>query len=167
MSASSRPTRRPNDRSPSARLTAVVDLPTPPLPDATAITWATPGMRWVFGCFDGPGRGDGAAVLAGSPPPSRSAVSVANTPVTPGTARTAFSAARRTFSMPRRFGRIDEDREHHPTARIDDDIGQAAGLDQSCAALIHGDVGQCLHHPLTCHRHDGPPWLRYLLCLHV
>ncbi len=44
MSASSRPTRRPRSRRPSARLSAVVDLPTPPLPEATAMTAATPGI---------------------------------------------------------------------------------------------------------------------------
>ncbi len=43
MSASSRPTRSPALRSPSARLHAVVDFPTPPLPDATAITCRMPG----------------------------------------------------------------------------------------------------------------------------
>src|SRR5207302_9012255 len=49
MSASSRPTRRPRSRRPSARLSAVGDLPTPPLPEATAITAATPG---ISACFD-------------------------------------------------------------------------------------------------------------------
>src|SRR3569833_3123612 len=44
MSASSTPTLRPWSRRPSARLTAVVDLPTPPLPEATAMTASTPGM---------------------------------------------------------------------------------------------------------------------------
>src|SRR6266436_3903141 len=49
MSASSRPTRRPRSRKPSARLSAVVDLPTPPLPEATAMTAATPG---ISDCLD-------------------------------------------------------------------------------------------------------------------
>src|SRR6266851_2208075 len=44
MSASSRPTRAPESWSDAARLTATVDLPTPPLPDPTAITCLTPGM---------------------------------------------------------------------------------------------------------------------------
>ena len=44
MSASSMPTLSPRSRSPSARLTAVVDFPTPPLPEATAIMAPTPGM---------------------------------------------------------------------------------------------------------------------------
>ena len=49
MSASSRPTRKPRSRKPSARFSAVVDFPTPPLPDATAITAETPG---ISDCFD-------------------------------------------------------------------------------------------------------------------
>src|SRR5580700_103580 len=44
MSASSTPTLRPRSRKASARLTAVVDLPTPPLPDATAMMAPTPGI---------------------------------------------------------------------------------------------------------------------------
>ena len=43
MSASRMPTRRPFAFSASARLTAVVDLPTPPLPLATATIASTPG----------------------------------------------------------------------------------------------------------------------------
>ncbi len=44
MSASRMPAFKPMAWKPSARLTAVVDLPTPPLPDATAIRCFTPGM---------------------------------------------------------------------------------------------------------------------------
>src|SRR5215203_1542503 len=43
MSASSRPTRLPCACSARARLVATVDLPTPPLPLATATTCLTPG----------------------------------------------------------------------------------------------------------------------------
>jgi len=43
MSASSIATLAPSDLRASARLTAVVDLPTPPLPEATAIIFLTPG----------------------------------------------------------------------------------------------------------------------------
>src|SRR5947199_9929597 len=43
MSASSRPTLAPAWASARARLTATVDLPTPPLPLATATTWRMPG----------------------------------------------------------------------------------------------------------------------------
>src|SRR3984885_16230789 len=49
MSASSRPTRKPRSRKPSARLIAVVDFPTPPLPEATATMAATPG---ISACLD-------------------------------------------------------------------------------------------------------------------
>src|SRR5262249_19362194 len=43
MSASSTPMRKPLALSPSARLAATVDLPTPPLPEATAMIAPTPG----------------------------------------------------------------------------------------------------------------------------
>ena len=49
MSASRSPTERPSICRPSARLQAVVDLPTPPLPEATAMTWRTPGSACAFG----------------------------------------------------------------------------------------------------------------------
>src|SRR5579859_6992614 len=47
MSASSTPTVAPESRSAAARLTATVDLPTPPLPEATAMVCLTPGIAWV------------------------------------------------------------------------------------------------------------------------
>ena len=43
MSASSRPTEAPAWASATARLTLTVLLPTPPLPEATAMTFLTPG----------------------------------------------------------------------------------------------------------------------------
>src|SRR5215203_4190209 len=43
MSASSSPAFNPMAAKPSARLHEVVDLPTPPLPEATAMTCLTPG----------------------------------------------------------------------------------------------------------------------------
>ena len=49
MSASRRPTRAPSRARLTARFTATVDLPTPPLPDATAIVFFTPGMRSAAG----------------------------------------------------------------------------------------------------------------------
>src|SRR6266487_1769898 len=49
MSASRIPTRAPASCSDAARLTATVDLPTPPLPDPTAITCLTPGMAGSCG----------------------------------------------------------------------------------------------------------------------
>src|SRR5665647_1020052 len=49
MSASSRPTLAPNWARARASPTETVDLPTPPLPLATAMTWATPGMGDFWG----------------------------------------------------------------------------------------------------------------------
>src|ERR1700692_3464896 len=59
MSASSTPTRWPMACRPSARLTAVVDLPTPPLPEATAIMCLMPATWITF--RPAPGAGGGAA----------------------------------------------------------------------------------------------------------
>jgi hypothetical protein len=44
ISASNRPTLAPLARRLSAKLTLTVDLPTPPFPDATAITFLTSAM---------------------------------------------------------------------------------------------------------------------------
>src|ERR1700716_997659 len=49
MSASSTPTLAPERLSPAARFTATVDLPTPPLPDATAIVCLIPGIAMPWG----------------------------------------------------------------------------------------------------------------------
>src|SRR3954470_13534977 len=68
MSASIRPTAPPRDRRASARLAATVDLPTPPLPLATAITCRIPGsdsfccVPWP--CMDAVSLGDGLAQFA-------------------------------------------------------------------------------------------------------
>src|SRR5437899_12133781 len=123
MSASSRPTRKPRSRRPSARLSAVVDLPTPPLPEATAITAATPGISACFdigdaapcggrcaatGCTPGEcecacrcGAGAADADPGDGVPGLRSAVSAIIAAVTPGIARTAASACARTLSQAR------------------------------------------------------------------
>src|SRR4051794_19919719 len=95
-------------------LAAVVDLPTPPLPDATAMMCFTPGTPAfdVAAAARGPGvagpgeprPGDAGprdarpGVAAPGEPGVRSAVSVARTPVTPGGLRTASSAAFRIGS---------------------------------------------------------------------
>ena len=50
MSASSMPTVAPSAASASARLTAVVDLPTPPLPEATAMMFLMPGISFTPRC---------------------------------------------------------------------------------------------------------------------
>src|ERR1700724_3710916 len=65
MSASRTPTRSPLACNPSARLAATVDLPTPPLPDATATIAPTPGtapraVRTPAGPPAAPCRGGGA-----------------------------------------------------------------------------------------------------------
>src|SRR5437588_8267510 len=65
MSASIRPTAEPRPRSASARLAATVDLPTPPLPLATAITCRMPGRDtfccgpWPWECMGVVSVGDG------------------------------------------------------------------------------------------------------------
>src|SRR6266850_6403548 len=48
MSASRMPVFSPSAAKPSARLQEVVDLPTPPLPEPTAMTCLTPGMPAAF-----------------------------------------------------------------------------------------------------------------------
>src|SRR5437870_8098216 len=118
MSASSRPTRKPRSRRPSARLSAVVDLPTPPLPEATAMTAATPGISACFDIGDAAPCGGRCAATGCTPgececacrcgvgaadgdPGLRSAVSAIIAAVTPGIARTAASACARTLSQAR------------------------------------------------------------------
>src|SRR5487761_2086778 len=112
MSASSRPTRKPRSRRPSARLSAVVDYPTPPLPEATAITAAMPGISDCFDIGDAGPCGGLWAETGATPwawrcgagaagPGLRSAVSAIMATVTPGIARTAASACARTLSQAR------------------------------------------------------------------
>src|SRR6195256_6476348 len=113
MSASSKPTRKPRSRRPNARLSAVVDLPTPPLPEATAITAAIPGISDCFDIGDTGLCGGRCDETGGTPcacrcggggaaePGLRSAVSAIMATVTPGMARTAASAWARTLSQAR------------------------------------------------------------------
>src|SRR5438128_12522922 len=61
MSASRMPVFNPSAAKPSARLHAVVDLPTPPLPEATAMTCLTPGMPAAFEVARALGSGWGPA----------------------------------------------------------------------------------------------------------
>src|SRR5581483_12165028 len=85
MSASIRPTRAPRALSARARLAATVDLPTPPLPLATATTWRTPGnsilgMPPAGGCMGAPWRDRKDALSGGSQSralPSRAALRAA------------------------------------------------------------------------------------------
>src|SRR6266581_4243393 len=78
MSASSSPTEAPLLRRAAARLTATVDLPTPPLPDAMAMVCLTPGR-----ISEGLGRRNAGRTLA---------VIRMSTPVTPGSSPIASSA---------------------------------------------------------------------------
>src|SRR5918994_3573670 len=98
MSASRRPTESPSICRPSARLQAVVDLPTPPLPEATAMTWRTPGSACAFGDGALAGRPGVTAGAVAGPFGARSAVRLANTPLTPGRPRRAVPPACRTGS---------------------------------------------------------------------
>src|SRR3989304_6231066 len=66
------PTRSPCSFRARARLTAVVDLPTPPLPEATAMMLATPGTPpgRCLASRAAPGLvGDPCWLAAGAPPP--------------------------------------------------------------------------------------------------
>src|SRR6266850_237400 len=113
MSASSRPTRKPRSRRPSARFKAVVDFPTPPLPEATAMTAAIPGISDCFDIGDAGLCGGRCDETGGTPCPGRcgggvagepglrSAVSAIIATETPGIARTAASAWARTLSQAR------------------------------------------------------------------
>ena len=72
------PTRLPAFESASARLTATVVLPTPPLPAPTAMTFLTPGT--------------GIEPFSGALTERTCAVIVTRTSETPGSARTSASA---------------------------------------------------------------------------
>src|SRR5262245_37779835 len=90
MSESSSPTRAPSWASVTARLAATVDLPTPPLPLATATTCRTSGMRlesWAMARWAASSRAGG-----------RTTFMLTWAFATPGTARTARSTSSRTFS---------------------------------------------------------------------
>ena len=147
MSASKMPTFRPRSRRPSARLTAVVDLPTPPLPDATAMIEVTPGMPAGDGAVP-PSRGRAApggicGRRCGAVPPTplaRSAVSATSTDCDArhGAGR-GFGAGAHGFPFLHRAG-IDADGEKH-LAVGDDDVGQRAGLGE-LLALRARDFGQ-------------------------
>ena len=99
MSASRIPIFQPSAASESARLTAVVDLPTPPLPDATAMMRLMPGMARLRGaagrCWC-PGAGWACDVAATA---GFSDVNVTTAPVASGSALIADSASRRIVSI--------------------------------------------------------------------
>ena len=140
---------------------AVVDLPTPPLPDATAMTCVTPGMIWARGegaCAGRPGVGEGD--VAGPLAAGRSAVRLANTPETPGSFRTAASAASRAGSARRRLARIDRDREHDPAGRVDQDLRQPPGRGEARAALAERHGRERLQDLFAGDRHSVAPETR-------
>ena len=84
---------------PSARLAATVDLPTPPLPEATATIARTPGTAPRAVRRRRSGRRRRARLrLRGAARGGACAVSTAVTESTPGSASTAFSAALRNGS---------------------------------------------------------------------
>ena len=97
-SASSSPTRQPSSAIATARLAATVDLPTPPLPEATATIWRTPAT--LSGARRGAARPAGACEwpAAGGAPGARSEVRVTIAALTPSTPRSAVSAALRIGS---------------------------------------------------------------------
>src|SRR6516165_6863384 len=148
MSASRMPTLSPTSRSPRARLTAVVDLPTPPLPEATAMIASTPGTPIGEGALRGAGP---LAARSGAGGCLRSAVSATIADSTPGTARTAASA--RAHAFPGLHGsRIDRDREEH-LAVADHHLRELAARRER-RAVWAGDPGEAVENLLFggCHR---------------
>jgi hypothetical protein len=79
------PTRPPQRASASARFTATVVLPTPPLPAPTAMMFFTPGS--------------GGRPISGADTERTLAVMRTSTAVTPGNARTAAVACSRSWSF--------------------------------------------------------------------
>ena len=84
MSASSMPTDAPSAARASAMLTAVVDLPTPPFPEATAMMFFTPGTSFTPRCAT-----CGATLAA----------TLTVTPPTPGSARSRAATCLRIGSI--------------------------------------------------------------------
>ena len=89
MSASSMPTVAPSAARASARFTAVVLLPTPPLPEATAMMFLMPGTSFTPRCTACE------TILA---------VTFALTLATPGSCRSRSVTCARTFSITPRAG---------------------------------------------------------------
>src|SRR5580704_15445492 len=95
ISASRTPTRQPSEARPSARLTQVVDLPTPPLPEATAMMLEIPGMAMPRGDASFGDAGFGGEGLGGA---CFSEVRLTSALATPANFLTAASAAARIGS---------------------------------------------------------------------
>ena len=103
MSASRMPTFEPERLKPEREIDRTVDLPTPPLPDATAMMAPTPGTPAFGGRCPGSGMASsgGGGLPGGALPGLRSAVNATITCSTPRTPRTAASAAARSGSRSR------------------------------------------------------------------
>ncbi len=140
------PTLSPRSRRPSARLTAVVDLPTPPLPEATAMMAPTPGMPvgacgarapgcgragagcawvwdWVCGRLGGAARTCARRTFAGQSDQCRRHA---------GNRAYGLLGAGADRLPLRHGGGVDSDREEH-LAVGDEDVGQRAGFGQRLA----------------------------------
>ena len=137
MSASSRPTAAPSRASATARFTATVLLPTPPLPDATASTFFTPGSS-CSGVR-------GAARRTVAPQVS----STVSTPIGSSAAWTRVSisslsgqAGRRQLDLERDLGAVDHEVPNHVPR---DEVAAELRLLHLAQGLHHGGFGD-LHH---------------------
>ena len=142
MSASSTPTRAPSAASASARLAAVVDLPTPPLPLATATMFLTPGIsltpRWtacdVVFCE-----------------------TLTLTRATPGSFASAScdQALQEVVLASRRIAELDVDAD---AVAVDSDLAHRFRRDEIAARVGIGDAVQCLLDVGLGHGHGSPRW---------
>ena len=103
MSQSSRPTRAPRWVRAQARFTEQVDLPTPPLPLATATMRLMPGTLFWFWNAP-PGAVPGAAAVAAG------CLTSTKTWVTPGWARMTFSHSALTMRAASGLGEVSSSR---------------------------------------------------------
>src|SRR5271166_6246448 len=128
MSASSTPTLSPLAFKPSAKLAATVDLPTPPLPEATATIAPTPGIAPRCGRF--------AAAAPGRPAPSAGVCGAGCAAVLPRAAVWAVSTAATGLDLDRErdIAVADRDSRDHPER---DDIAPAIGVGDSGERLDH------------------------------
>ena len=135
MSASSKPVLWPWRASATARLTATVDLPTPPLPDATATIAFTSRQQQRRPAAAGHDRARrrrrGAAAAA-----RLCAVSIAVALVTPGWRDSTVSAARRTGSIACGVRAVGQQRHLHEAAAQLDPLDQAGGHDVPAGGRI-------------------------------
>ena len=141
----------PSRASATARLAATVDLPTPPLPEATATMRFTPGTAAGPACGVGWRpifRSGGAAGFGAGP----CAVSSAETPATPGSAATAASAARRIGSSVGPRAAIDLEDEAD-TLVLDGQRPDDVRLDDAPAGARHLDGAERREHGFASDAH--------------